>query len=252
MALSSPTPELQRRFARAGGKSPYVRTLFGRIARVYDLMNGLMTGGLDRRWRAFAVRQLALGADALGLDVGTGTGDLAIAAVRAAGPGTRMIGVDFTTEMLDVGRAKLARLGLTDRVELREGDGLHLDFADKTFDGVCSAFVARNLADLPGGLSEQLRVLKPGGRMVCLEITHPPNPFFGGLFHLYFDRLVPMLGKLVGKSFESYSYLHQSLAAFPHAPQLKAMMEQAGFTDVRYTYRTLGVVAVHGGVRPLA
>src|SRR5271165_7044012 len=163
MNASSPTPELQQRFAQEGGKSPYVRKMFGRIARVYDVMNGVMTGGLDRRWRAFAVKQLALGADALGLDVGTGTGDLAIAAIRASGPGTHIIGVDFTTEMLDHGRSKIARLGLTDQIELRGGDGEHLDFPDSTFDGVCSAFVVRNLADLPQGLREQLRVLKPGG-----------------------------------------------------------------------------------------
>ena len=251
MSTSAPVPDLQRRFDQEGGKAPYVRRMFGRIARVYDNMNRLMTGGLDRRWRKFAVKQLAMGADALGLDVGTGTGDLAIAAIRAAGPRTRMIGVDFTPEMLDYGRTKLTRLGLQERVTLQVGDGQHLEFADNTFDGVCSAFVVRNLSDLAQGLHEQWRVLKPGGRMVCLEITHPPGAIFGSLFHLYFDRLIPMIGKLVGRSFESYNYLHQSLAAFPRAPQLKTLMEGAGFSDVRYYYLTLGVVAVHVGTKPL-
>ncbi len=250
MVTPTPAPDLQRRFNDAGGKPAYVRGMFGRIARVYDLMNRLMTGGLDARWRRFAVQHLALGADALGLDVGTGTGDLAIAAIRAAGPGTKMIGVDFTTEMLDIGRAKLQRLALADRVELRQGDGEHLEFPDGTFDGVCSAFVLRNLANLPGGLAEQFRVLKPGGRMVSLEITHPPGAIFGTLFHLYFDRLIPLLGTFVGKSFESYRYLHQSLAVFPRAPKLKTLMEEAGFTDVRYHYLTFGVVAVHIGTKP--
>ncbi len=249
---TSPAPELRRRFDEEGGKAPYVRNMFGRIARVYDGMNRLMTGGLDRRWRAFAVRQLALGADAHGLDVGTGTADLAIAAIRAAGPRTRMIGVDFTPEMLDYGRKKVSKLGLADRVELRVGDGEHLEFADNTFDGVCSAFVVRNLADLPAGLREQFRVLKPGGRMVCLEITHPPGPIFSGIFHLYFDQLVPLMGKIVGKSFDSYNYLHQSLAMFPPAPRLKQLMREAGFTDVRYYYRTFGVVAVHVGQKPVS
>jgi len=245
-------PELQQRFDNEGGKAPYVRKLFGRIARVYDLMNGIMTGGLDRRWRRFTVQQLALGADAYGLDVGTGTGDLAIAALAAAGPRTKMVGIDITPEMLDIGHRKLARLNLTDRIDLHVGDSLHLEFADNTFDGVCSAFVMRNVADLPAALREQWRVLRPGGRFVCLEITHPPSPFFGGLFHLYFDRLIPLIGKLVGKSFESYNYLHQSLATFPRAPQLKATMEAAGFANVRYTYLTLGVVAVHVGVKSIA
>jgi demethylmenaquinone methyltransferase / 2-methoxy-6-polyprenyl-1,4-benzoquinol methylase len=248
----TPVPELQRQFAREGGKSPYVRKLFGRIARVYDLMNRLMTGGLDRRWRRFAVRQLALGADACALDVGTGTGDLAIAALRSAGLGTKIVGVDFTPEMLEIGRHKLARLGLAEHIELRVGDGERLDFSDDTFDGVCSAFVMRNVSDLGASLREQLRVLKPGGRMVCLEITHPPNPLLGGAFHLYFDRLIPLLGRLVGKSFESYNYLHQSLAVFPRAPQLKVQMEAAGFTDVRYHYLTLGVVAVHVGIKQMS
>lgn len=250
MSNPIPAPDLQRRFAQEGGKPTYVRKLFGGIARVYDPMNRIMTAGLDVRWRNFAVRQLALGADALGLDVGTGTGDLAIAASKAAGPHTRMIGVDFTPEMLDLGRKKLERLHLSERIELRQGDGEKLDFPDDTFDGVCSAFVLRNLADLAAGVQEQFRVLKPGGRMVCLEITHPPGAVFGGLFHLYFDRMIPLIGKTVGKSFESYNYLHQSLAVFPRAPQLKALMEQAGFTNVRYHYLTGGVVAVHVGTKP--
>ena len=250
MATPTPSTDLQQRFASEGGKPTYVRKMFGRIARVYDPMNRLMTGGLDARWRKFAVRQLALGADALGLDVGTGTGDLAIAAIKAAGPGTKMIGVDFTPEMLELGKPKLQRLGLADRIELQVGDGEGLHFPDNTFDGVCSAFVVRNLADLQGGLREQFRVLKPGARMVCLEITHPPGAVFGALFHLYFDRMIPVLGKMVGKSFESYRYLHQSLAVFPHAPQLKTLMEQVGFTHVQYHYLTGGVVAVHVGTKP--
>src|SRR5690348_12112564 len=143
-------PELQARFATAGGKPTYVRQMFGRIARVYDLMNRLMTAGLDRRWRAFAARQLALSAGASALDVGTGTGDLAIAAARMY-PGARIVGVDFTPEMLERGREKLQRLGLGERVRLQVGDGERLDFADDTFDACCSAFVVRNLADLPGG-----------------------------------------------------------------------------------------------------
>ena len=252
MATPTPTPstDLQQQFAAEGGKPTYVRKMFGRIAHVYDPMNHLMTGGLDARWRKFAVRQLALGADALGLDVGTGTGDLAIAAIKAAGPGTKMIGVDFTPEMLELGKPKLQRLGLADRIELLVGDGEGLNFPDNTFDGVCSAFVMRNLADLSGGLREQFRVLKPGARMVCLEITHPPGAIFGALFHLYFDRMIPVLGKMVGKSFESYRYLHQSLAVFPRAPQLKTLMEQMGFINVYYHYLTGGVVAVHVGTKP--
>jgi demethylmenaquinone methyltransferase/2-methoxy-6-polyprenyl-1,4-benzoquinol methylase len=248
--MSSTVPsDLQNRFATEGGKQPYVRNMFGRISGIYDTMNKLMTAGLDRRWRHFAVRQLALGSEALGLDIGTGTADLAIEAIRSSGPKTRMIGIDVTPQMLDIGRKKIARLGLNEYIELRECDGDHLDFADNMFEGIGSAFVMRNVGDLATSIAEQFRVLKPGGRMVCLEITHPPNPLFSLLFHFYFDHLIPLLGKIVGRSFESYSYLHQSLAVFPHAYQLKEMMEKAGFDDVHYHYLTLGVVAVHVGIK---
>jgi len=249
---SEPVSRLRSQFEEAGGKPTYVRQMFGRIARVYDFMNRLMTAGLDVRWRAFAVSKIALGPGQVGLDIGTGTGDLAIALAHASAPDARVIGVDFTPEMLDIGRAKVERLGLGDRVEMRQGDGERLDFADGTFDACCSAFVVRNLADLPQGFREMLRVVKPGGRVVCLEMSHPYDPIFGAAFHLYFDRIVPLMGKLFGRAFEAYSYLPTSVSAFPDAPALKSLMEVAGWTDVRYFYRVGGVVAVHTGTKPAA
>jgi demethylmenaquinone methyltransferase / 2-methoxy-6-polyprenyl-1,4-benzoquinol methylase len=251
MSLSTPPPALQARFATAGGKPIYVRQMFGRIARVYDLMNRLMTAGLDRRWRAFAARQLALSAGASALDVGTGTGDLAIAAARMY-PDTQIVGVDFTPEMLERGREKLGRLGLGERVQLQVGDGARLDFPDDTFDSCCSAFVVRNLADLPGGLAEMRRVVKPGGRIVCLEISHPRNKLFSSAFHLYFDQLVPLLGRVVGRAFDAYSYLPTSVGAFPDAPTLQRVMTDAGWEDVRYYALSGGIVAVHVGTKPLS
>ncbi len=248
--MGASSPELQKLFDRDGGKPTYVRNMFGRIARVYDLMNGVMTGGLDRRWRKFTAQQLALKGAARVLDIGTGTADLALTVVKENGAETHVTGIDFTEEMLQVGRIKLQKMGLQNNVELLIGDGENLQFADESFNGVCSAFVMRNLTHLDRGIREQFRVLQPGARMVCLEITHPPSPILAGLFHLYFDRLIPVVGKLVGKSFESYNYLHQSLAVFPNAPKLKQMMESAGFVNVRYYYRTFGVVAVHVGEKP--
>jgi demethylmenaquinone methyltransferase / 2-methoxy-6-polyprenyl-1,4-benzoquinol methylase len=246
----SPVPELRARFERAGGKPTYVRHMFGRIAGVYDLMNRLMTGGLDRRWRLFAARQVALGPGQRALDIGTGTGDLAIAVAEVGAPDSAVVGVDFTPEMLARGRQKLGPLGLAGRIDLRQGDGERLDFPDNTFDACCSGFVVRNLADLPQGFREMLRVVRPGGRVVCLEISHPPGLVFGSLFRLYFGRIVPFLGRIVGRSFDAYTYLPTSAVAFPNAPTLKAIMEDVGWTDVRYTYLTGGVVAVHVGIKP--
>src|ERR1700730_5584160 len=150
---------LEEKFRATGGKRTYVQRLFGRIARVYDPMNRLMSFGLDRRWRAFAARYLALGTGQLGLDLGAGTADLSIAVIRRSGPGTRMIGLDITPEMLDEGRRKIERLGLQDSIELRVGHAEHIDLPDNSVDGCCSAFTVRNLSDLPLGFREMLRVV---------------------------------------------------------------------------------------------
>ena len=249
-ASHAATPELRERFAAAGGKPTYVRQMFGRIARVYDLMNRLMTIGLDGRWRSFAVSLIRLGPGQTGLDVGTGTGDLAIALASQSSPDAHVVGVDFTPEMIDIGRRKIARLGLDGHVALVQGDGELLPFDDNTFDACCSAFVVRNLADMRQGFSEMLRVVKPGGCVVCLEMSHPYNPVFSAAFHLYFDRVIPLLGKLIGKAFDAYSYLPSSVVTFPNAPELRRIMEDAGWTDVHYYYRMGGAVAIHTGVKP--
>lgn len=248
--LPPPTPKLRAEFEAAGGKPSYVRGMFGRIAHVYDLMNRVMTIGLDRHWRTFAAEKVALEAGQSALDIGTGTGDLAFTLLRLSAPDAHVVGVDFTPEMLEIGRAKAARMGLSDRVEFRLGDGERLGFEDETFDAVCSAFVVRNLADLHAGFSEMLRVVKPGGRVACLEISHPYLPIFATAFHLYFDRLVPLLGKMIGRSFDAYSYLPSSVTVFPDAPHLKAILQDAGWAEVHYYYLLGGAVAVHTGVRP--
>ena len=240
---------LDEKFRETGGKRPYVQRLFGRIARIYDLMNRLMSFGLDRRWRAFAARYLALGSGELGLDLGTGTADLSIAVIRRSGPGTHMIGMDITPEMLALGRRKIAHLGLQERIELRIGDAEHIDLPDNSVDGCCSAFMVRNLTDIQQGFREMMRVVRPGGRVVCLEISHPPGKIFGSLFHFYFYRLAPLFGTIIGKAFEEYNYLPHSLTHFPDAPTLKAMMVQVGWSNVRFYRLNGGIVAVHVGTK---
>ncbi len=228
---------LEEKFRERGGKQPYVQRLFGRIARIYDLMNRLMSFGLDRYWRAFAARYLALATGELGLDLGVGTADLSIAVIRCSGPGTHMIGMDIT------------RLGLQDRIELRVGDAEHIDLPDNSVDGCCSAFTVRNLTDIRQGFREMLRVVRPGGRVVCLEISHPPGWIFGALFHFYFYKLAPLFGTFIGKAFEEYNYLPHSLTSFPTAPALQAIMEEVGWSEVHFYRLTGGIVAVHVGTK---
>src|SRR6266568_2378892 len=239
----------EEKFEETGGKRPYVQRLFGRIAPIYDLMNRLMSLGLDRRWRAFAAHYLALGTGEIGLDLGTGTADLAIAVIRRSGPGTRMIGMDITPEMLEQGRLKLKRLGLEDRIELRIGDAEQIDLPDNSVDGCCSAFMARNLTDLKQGFREMLRVVRPQGRVVCLEISHPPGKLFGALFYFYFYKLAPLFGTILGKAAEEYNYLPNSLTAFPDAPGLQKVMEECGWSDVRFYRLSFGMVAIHVGTK---
>ncbi len=240
---------LEEKFKETGGKRPYVQRLFGRIARVYDPMNRLMSFGLDRYWRTRAARYLALGTGETGLDLGTGTADLSIAVIRASGPGTHMLGMDITPEMLDLGRVKLARMGLQNRIELRVGDAEHIDLPDNSVDGCCSAFTVRNLTDIQQGFREMLRVVRPGGRVVCLEISHPPGKIFGGLFYFYFYKLAPLFGTILGKAFEEYNYLPNSLTTFPDAPALQGLMEESGWSKVHFYRLTRGIVAIHVGTK---
>jgi len=240
---------LEEKFNATGGKGAYVQRLFGRIAGIYDLMNRLMSFGLDRRWRRFAARYLALSTGELGLDLGTGTADLSIEVIRNSGRGTHMIGMDITPEMLEVGRRKIARLGLEDRIELRIGNAEHIELADNSVDGSCSAFTVRNLIDIRQGFREMLRVVRPGGRVVCLEISHPPGKIFGSLFYFYFYKFAPLFGTIIGKAFEEYNYLPNSLTSFPDAPSLQSIMEEVGWSDVRFYRLSGGIVAVHVGTK---
>lgn len=241
---------LEEKFRETGGKRPYVQRLFGRIAPIYDLLNRIMSLGLDRYWRAFAASHMVLRSNEVGLDLGTGTADLSIAIIRRSKPEARMIGMDITPEMLERGRKKIARLGLQHRIELRFGDAESIDLQDDSVDGCCSAFTVRNLTDIRQGFREMVRVVRPGGRVVCLEISHPPGKIFGTLFHFYFYKIAPLFGALIGKAFEEYSYLPHSLTTFPDAPSLQAIMEEAGWSNVHFYRLSGGMVAVHVGEKP--
>lgn len=220
-----------------------IQQMFSRIARRYDLMNRLMTFGRDQSWRRLAARELLLPAGGLCLDLATGTGDLALA-VREAFPSVTVTGLDFSEAMLQVGRGKSAARGDA-RIHFMAGDALNLPFAAERFDGLVSGFLLRNVVDLPRALVEMRRVVKRGGRVVSLEITHPQAPIFRQLYHVYFYRFVPLLGGIVAGDPRAYAYLPNSLTNFPAAEPLRQLMLSAGYREVRYRLLMLGTVAVH-------
>ena len=224
-------------------RAAYVERMFGRIAPRYDLMNKVMTGGRDRRWRAMTVAEARLPRGGHALDVATGTGDLALALARVAGPTGRVVGIDFTEPMLALARRKSR--DLAERVEFRHADALNLPFAEASFDAVTIGFGLRNITDVPRALAQMRRVLRPGGRLVCLELTKPRVPLLAAGFYAYFEHVVPRLGAVLNGSREAYTYLPTSLESFPDAPTLRLLMLGAGFARVHVRLLNLGTIAIH-------
>jgi demethylmenaquinone methyltransferase/2-methoxy-6-polyprenyl-1,4-benzoquinol methylase len=218
--------------------------IFPLVARRYDALNRLMSLGRDIRWREKAAAALNPPAGGRVLDVGTGTGDMALAILRCW-PGRTVVGIDLTVEMIRVGRAKPD----AGRIIWSLGDGLRLPFPDACFDGVTSAFLLRNVPDVTGVLAEQHRVVRPGGRVLSLEMTWPRTPGFRTLFHLYFAGLMPLVTGVLSGQPEAYRYLPRSVQRFMGPEELKAAMEQAGLQNVRYRLMAMGTVALHIGER---
>jgi demethylmenaquinone methyltransferase/2-methoxy-6-polyprenyl-1,4-benzoquinol methylase len=220
-----------------------VRAMFDRIAPRYDLMNRLMSGGLDRRWRRLAAAAADVSLGSRALDVCTGTGDLAFELARRVGAPGAVTGVDFSEQMLERARAKGATNGSS--VDFQQADALELPFPDESFDAATVAFGARNLADLDRGLAEMARVVRPGGTVVVLDITTPRR--LRALHGLWFDRLVPRVGALVGRDGAAYGYLPASAKRFPQPEALAELMRGAGLGDVRHRSFMGGIVAMHHG-----
>jgi demethylmenaquinone methyltransferase/2-methoxy-6-polyprenyl-1,4-benzoquinol methylase len=216
-----------------------VRAMFDRIAKVYDRMNGLMTVGMHHRWRARAVELAAVGPGSRALDVATGTGDMAVA-LRARG--ADVVGIDFSEPMLELARAKAPN------VHFQKGNALSLPFSDSQFDAVTVGFGARNFAELDTGLAELTRVTRPGGRVVVLEITTPQKAPLSWFFRLWFDSVVPRLGRVAGDP-DAYSYLPSSVRRFPGPQELARRMAATGLSDVRWVLTAGGIIALHVGTR---
>jgi demethylmenaquinone methyltransferase/2-methoxy-6-polyprenyl-1,4-benzoquinol methylase len=220
-----------------------VRAMFTRIAQRYDTMNSVMTGGRHHAWRRLTARAVDGAPPGPILDLATGTADLALA-IRARNPQRRVVGADFAEAMLREGQRKLRVRGERG-IALLAADALALPFPDAAFACVTSAFLLRNLEDLPAGLAEMRRVTRPGGRVISLDITSPSLPGWDALFNLYFNRVVPAMGALVARDRAAYTYLPASVARFPAPPKLAEIMTRAGLRDVRYRRLGLGTIALH-------
>jgi demethylmenaquinone methyltransferase/2-methoxy-6-polyprenyl-1,4-benzoquinol methylase len=224
-------------------EEPQVRAMFDRIARVYDPLNSLMTAGLHHRWRERAADLAELAPGARALDVACGTGDLALELARRVGPGGEIVACDFSERMLELARAKSSA---QPTIRFEWANALELPYADGEFAAATVGFGARNFSDLEQGLRELARVVRPGGRVVVLEMTTPTRPPLATFFRLWFDRAVPMLGRLGGGG-DAYTYLPRSVQRFPEPVELAATMERCGLRSIRYVLTAGGIIAIHVG-----
>jgi len=223
----------------------YVQEMFGRIAARYDLMNRLMTFGQDQRWRRFVVQQARLPRGGWLLDIATGTGDIALEARRQT-PDLRVVAADFALPMMRVGQRRAG----ADALAWQAADTLRLPYADEAFDAVTSGYLFRNVTDIPGALREQMRVLRPGGRLVTLDTTPPPNGILRPLIQVHLRTIIPALGRVVSGQADAYRYLPESTLGFKSAEELADLMRAAGLVEVGFRRFMLGTMAVHWGTRP--
>ena len=217
----------------------YVQSMFTRIAHRYDLMNRLMTGGQDIRWRKIVIQLTRLESNASLLDLGTGTGDLAREALKQ-NQQARVTAADFTLEMMRVGRKP-------GDPPFSSADALNLPFKDSTFDAVISGFLLRNVIDVNLALKEQYRVLKPGGRIVVLDTTRPKKNILSPFIRIHMHVIIPLLGKLISGTGDAYEYLPDSTEGFLTAEELAARMAAAGFMNVNFKRLMFGTIAIHHG-----
>ena len=223
------------------------RDMFNSIARRYDLLNHLLSGGVDVYWRRRALLTARDKHPQSILDLATGTGDFALAADRL-GP-QQVVGIDMAIEMLRLGAAKVAAKDPSARVGLLVGDAEQLPFRDNTFDMVTGAFGVRNFGHIPSGLAEAHRVLKPGGQLLVLDFCEPTAPLFRQLYLFYFHKVLPLIGGLISGQRRAYAYLPHSVGTFPQGQAFVELLVAAGFSQTRYTPMTLGIAAVYQGVK---
>lgn len=227
-----------------GGKKEQVADMFNNISKTYDMLNRVMTMGIDTIWRKKAIRSLESLKPQLMLDVATGTGDFALESIRILNP-KKIIGVDISQGMLDVAQEKINKKGLQAQFEVLLGDSEMLPFEDNTFDAVTVAFGVRNFENLEKGLGDILRVLKPGGKAIVLELSNPKSFPIKQFYQFYFHKVTPAIGKLISKDASAYSYLPESVAKFPDGARFAEITTNLGFVETRVRPQTFGFCTIY-------
>ncbi len=228
-------------------KKEQVAKMFDNISGRYDFLNHFLSLGIDRIWRKRAIRQLESNKPKLILDVATGTGDFAVEALKLNPD--KVIGIDISEGMLEVGRRKMVRKGFYPRIELRHGDSEKLPFEENKFDAIIVAFGVRNFENLERGLEEMLRVLKPGGKVVILEFSKPTVFPFRQLYHFYFKFILPKIGRWVSRDSAAYTYLPASVQAFPDGKEFIAILSGLGYKHTACTPLTFGISSLYTGIK---
>lgn len=226
------------------GKKGQVTTMFDRIAPYYDLLNRVLSAGIDTIWRKKAIRMLAANSPNEILDIATGTADLAIEAARTLKP-AKIIGLDISANMLKIGEDKIRKKNLSQTISLEVGDSEQLRFSDASFDAVMAAFGVRNFENLQKGLSEMYRVLRPGGSIMVLEFSKPRIFPVKQLFNTYFKYILPVIGKIKSKDDKAYTYLYESVQAFPDYEDFNAILSKTGFKDPIYKVLSFGICCIY-------
>lgn len=232
----------------ADSKQRHVHAVFESIAPKYDMMNDVLSFRRHKAWRKFTMRKMDIKPGHESLDLGCGTCDWTIALAKASG-GAKTVGLDFSRNMLDIGQTKIDKLGLNEQITLVQGNAMQLPFADNTFDFVTIGFALRNMPDYVQVLKEMKRVVKPGGKIVCLELSKPTWQPFKGLYYFYFQQLLPLLGKWLVKRYEQYSWLPESLKTFPDMQELAELFRNVGMRNVKAYPLTGGIAALHIGTK---
>lgn len=229
-------------------KKGQVTRMFDKIAPYYDLLNAVLSAGIDTIWRRKAIATLASTNPSLVLDIATGTADLAVETIRQF-PKAKVIGLDISVEMLEVGRKKISKKNLDKQIELVTGDSENLPYDTDHFDGVTAAFGVRNFGNLKAGLAEMYRVLKPGGKVVILEFSRPTAFPIKQVYNAYFKYVLPVIGKVTSKDPRAYKYLYESVQSFPDYGNFDIILKEIGFKNTTWNALSLGICTIYSGVK---